>query len=614
MTTGEGSQARKGKGPELGSRSDMLMWESVPGVQVEGVLGRGASSVVYLGTQERFGRKVAVKVLHPDLDDVRERLFRTECSTLGRFASHPNILTLFDAGFLEDGSPYLVTEYLPAGTMADRLAESGPLPWQEVVGIGVQLAGALESTHREGVVHGDIKPHNVLVGRMGQPVLADFGIARVASAASSSAMAAVTPLYAAPELFDRGEPSVASDLYALAACLFELLDGLPAFGRPEDSPLVVMRRITTGERRPMRDGRAPAALCELLDRTMDARPELRPGSALEVAEALQAIERDEAVPSTPLPLMAPLDEAVEIEVLGAAAPLPSMITLGARDRRRWWMVPVGVASVVAVAAVVWLLPRLGDEVRAGPGTSTVASVSTPSSSVAPSSSTTMPTSKVAGVQPGVEVVEDAVDASPELTEDLDEETLVFLSLAPRATEISPRPYYGAVLSALPARFRYQGFNPASPEHCRGMMTHELQLDALWERGVLWPGGRVQVAVGRLASEAAAHELYTAISLAVGVKESGCDGMAGFGPVSFDEPYQVVQRDVLLSNSLVPSVTYNSWVGGETTYDGVSYPHQVRVLVEDGPYLIDLALFDDGTFPVPREQAVGSIVTQILERL
>jgi serine/threonine protein kinase len=597
----------------------MLMWEGVPGVKIEGVLGRGASSVVYLGTQERFGRKVAVKVLHPTLDDAREKLFRTECSTLGRFASHPNILTLFDAGVLEDGSPFLVTEYLPAGTVAGQLSDSGPIAWQEVVGIGVQLAGALESTHREGVVHGDIKPHNILIGRMGQPVLGDFGVARVSAGTSASTLTAVTPLYAAPELFERAEPSVASDLYALAACLFELLDGRPAFGDPDDSPLVVVRRIADGERRPMRDCLGPAALCELLERSMDERPERRPASALEMGDALRGIELCEAIPQTPMPVMAPLDDAADIDHLDAEVVLPARITLGVRDRpRRWWMVPVGVASLLVVAAVAWLLPRPGDDrdVRAGPDTSAVASVSTsPSSSVGePSTSTTLPTSRVAGVQPGVEVVEGATDESPELAEALREESLIFLSLAPRSTEIAELPYYGLVLVGLPARFRYQAFNPASPDHCRGMMTHELQLDALWERGVLWPGGRVQAAVGRLASEEEAHELYTAISLATGVRESGCDGMATFGPASFDEDFRVVQRDLLLNQHLAPSVTYNTWMRAGATFDGVSYPYQFRMVVEHGPYVVDLALFDDGTFPMPRDEAVGSIVTQILERL
>jgi serine/threonine protein kinase len=590
----------------------MPSWEGVPGVRIEGVLGRGASCVVYLGTQERFGRKVAVKVLHPTLDDAREKLFRTECSTLGRFASHPNILTLFDAGFLDDGSPFLVTEYLPAGTMAARLVAEGPIPWVEVVRIGVQLAGALESAHREGVVHGDIKPQNILVGRMGQPVLGDFGIAQVAATTSASSMAAATPLYAAPELFELGQPSVSSDIYALGASLFELLDGEPAVGQSSDSPLVVVRRIANGERRVLAERLAPAPFCELIERSMDECPQRRPSSAADLGEALREVERLQDLEQTPLPVMTPLEDDSELIDLTGKVALPSQVTLGVPVRRsRRWVVAATVVVMAVVATGAWLISGSGRDRQAVAGPATTA---TSTSSTAEISSTTQPASNIAGVQPGVKVVDDGVDLSPELVGALGEESLIFQSLGPRSSEVVPMPYYGLALTRLPARFRYQGFNRFSPEHCRGMMTHELQLDGLWERGVVWPGGRLQIAVGRLGSAEEAHELFTALSLAVGVRERGCVNMAGFGPVSFDEPYEVVQRDLILEGHLKPSVTYNNWVSADVALDGVAYTRQFRVVVEDGSDVIDLALFDGGTLPQPQEEVAGSIVTQVLERL
>jgi serine/threonine protein kinase len=598
----------------------MLTWEGVPGVRIEGVLGRGASCVVYLGTQERFGRKVAVKVLHPTLDQAREKLFRTECSTLGRFASHPNILTLFDAGFLDDGSPYLVTEYLPAGTLADRLAAHGPMPWAEVVGVGVQLAGALESTHREGVVHGDIKPQNILLGRMGQPVLGDFGIAHVSAGSSASSMTAVTPLYAAPELFDLGNPSPSTDLYALGASLFELVDGAPAMGDSGDSPLVVVRRIANGERRALRQRLAPQTFCDLIERSMDVRPECRPRSASDFGEALRELERREGLDQTPMPVMAPIEDDPDVIDLTGRVPLPSEVTLGVPSPPwRSWVLAAGAVVLCAAVLVAWLLPRSdGDgEARAGPKSSSSAVASTsvaPSTTVGSSASDSLPSSNIAGIQPGVQVVEGGEDLSPTLAGALDEESLIFQSLGERATEIVPMPYYGAVLSELPALFHYQGFNRFSPEHCRGMMTHRLRVDGLWERGAVWPGARVQVAVGRLGSEEEAHELFTALSLAVGVKKSGCDNMAGFGPASFEDHYQVVQRDILLHDHLRPSVTYNDWLATGASVDGVPYAQMIRTVVEQGPYVVDVAVFDDGSLPVAQEEVAGSVVTQVLERL
>jgi hypothetical protein len=288
------------------------------------------------------------------------------------------------------------------------------------------------------------------------------------------------------------------------------------------------------------------------------------------------------------------------------------VTLGVPTfQRRRTAVAAAVTVLVIAVASAWVLSRTGaeDEARSGSRnpTTTLVAATAPSSTME-----ALPTSNLAGIQPGVEVVEGVEDRTPGLEQALDDELLVFQSLAPWSSEVVPVAYYGKILSELPARIRYQGFNAASPEHCRGMMTHQLQLEGLWERGAAWPGGRMQIAVGRLRSEQEAHELFTALSLAVGVKRSGCDGMGGFGPASFDEHYQVVQRDILLHDFLVPSVTYNTWVMADAPFGDVTYRRQLRVVVEQGTDVLDLALLDDGT--VPQEQTAGSIVMQVLARL
>jgi serine/threonine-protein kinase PknK len=182
---------------------------------------------------------VAVKVLDPHglhRQDLRSR-FEQECKTLGMLGDHPNVVRVFQAGIGKSGSPYIVMEYLPAGSFVDRLDAEGPLPWEEVCVIGVKLAGALQSAHEAGVLHLDIKPANVLVGPDGEPKLADFGIARLRAAlgvTTTTQTLALTVGYAAPELFEEDTPTTASDIYGLGATLFTLLAGHSPFLRTHD--------------------------------------------------------------------------------------------------------------------------------------------------------------------------------------------------------------------------------------------------------------------------------------------------------------------------------------------------------------------------------------------
>ena len=262
-------------------------------MRIDRVLGRGASSVVYLGTQTRFGREVAVKVLDlPGQPELEETLFVNECRTLGRLTPHPNIVTVFDAGLCDDGRPYLVAEYLPGGTLAQRLEDTGPLPADEVLRIGVRLCGALQTTHLHGIIHGDLKPQNVMTGRSGEPALADFGVSRfLSTAGASTRLPALTPLYAAPELFDGSGPSPGTDIYGLGSTLFELLDGRPALGEPGDSPLLIVGRLSRGERRELDRTVVPGPLADLIEDATATDPGTRPASAQEFGDRLRALQR-----------------------------------------------------------------------------------------------------------------------------------------------------------------------------------------------------------------------------------------------------------------------------------------------------------------------------------
>src|SRR5439155_13694648 len=102
-----------------------------------------------------------------------------ECELTGRLTGNRNIITVFDAGVTDDGRPFIAMQYLPNGSLADRLAATGPLPVQEVLSIGAAIADALGTAHRAGVLHRDVKPGNILISDEGEPVLTDFGIARL---------------------------------------------------------------------------------------------------------------------------------------------------------------------------------------------------------------------------------------------------------------------------------------------------------------------------------------------------------------------------------------------------------------------------------------------------
>ena len=285
-------------------RRNPLRFE-IPGLQHVVKIADGGFSAIYRADQPQFGRRVAVKILDPaglNHQDLLTR-FERECKTLGMLGSHPHVVSVFDAGVTKSGRPYLVMEYLRAGSLADRLDADGPLPWEEVLAIGVSLAGALQSAHQAGVLHLDITPANVLVGPGGEPKLADFGIARLKAAAGATTQAlGFTPGYGAPELFQGEEPAAAWDGYGLGATLYALLVGRSPFLQSHDekpSVEVIIGRTLFGPV-PDLDPGPPEGLRAVVRRAMARRAADRYESAAELGEALQAVQREQGLAVTPL--------------------------------------------------------------------------------------------------------------------------------------------------------------------------------------------------------------------------------------------------------------------------------------------------------------------------
>jgi hypothetical protein len=204
---------------------------SIGAYLVESPLGRGGMGIVYRAFHPRLQRWAAIKLLPPfgNTEEARQR-FEREARAVARLR-HRNILSVFDFGDF-NGQPYMVTEYMPNGSLQERLPKE-PLTPDQAIELLRPLAEALDYAHAQGIVHRDVKPANVFLDGEWQPVLADFGLAKMYSEESITMSGAVsgTPSHMAPEQARGADPTGMTDLYALAVIMFQLLAGrLPFTG------------------------------------------------------------------------------------------------------------------------------------------------------------------------------------------------------------------------------------------------------------------------------------------------------------------------------------------------------------------------------------------------
>lgn len=253
-------------------------------------LGEGGMATVFLADDGRHQRKVAIKVLKPELAAaIGSDRFLAEIRTTANL-QHPHIVPLFDSGEA-DGFLFYVMPYLAGESLRARLDRERQLPIDEAVRIARGVAEALDYAHRQGVVHRDIKPANILLHE-GQPQVSDFGIALAVSAAGGERLTKTgtslgTPHYMSPEQA-AGEQDITprSDLYSLGAVLYEMLSGDPPHTGP--SSQAVLSRILTEEPRPIDDARrsVPPHVAGVVRRALEKLPADRFGSGEELARAL----------------------------------------------------------------------------------------------------------------------------------------------------------------------------------------------------------------------------------------------------------------------------------------------------------------------------------------
>ena len=291
---------------------------SIDGFEYISVLGTGGFSEVYLYQQKLPRRQVAVKVLHVDtLDRQARKQFVAEANLMAQLSSHPAIATIYSAGISADEQPYFVMEFCSGGSLAISYRNS-PLPVDEVLRIGVRLSSALESAHRAGIVHRDVKPANILLTDYDAPVLTDFGISvgddgvaeatmfrggDVTTTSVSGTTHGLSIPWAPPEALDDVPTNDArSDVYSLAATLFSLLEGRTPFEvvGANNGPAQLLRRIERRELNPLSRADVPAELADLIYRAMSPAPADRPQSALAFGEALRSVELSSGFAPTPL--------------------------------------------------------------------------------------------------------------------------------------------------------------------------------------------------------------------------------------------------------------------------------------------------------------------------
>ncbi|SIT87460.1 serine/threonine-protein kinase [Microbacterium sp. RU33B] len=275
----------------------------LPGLGYIRPLGSGGFADVFLYEQDMPRRNVAVKVLPADVRDAdMRRMFNAEADVLAHLSAHPSIVTVYQAGISADGRPYIVMEFCP-GSLSQRYRIER-LPVDDVISIGVRMANALESAHRAGLVHRDVKPSNILVTTFGAPVLADFGISSSLTKETADEMLAMSIPWSAPEVVaEQTAGTIESEVWSLGATIYSLLAGHSPFERRErgqNTKEQLRRRIAraTYTRIPRTD--VPESLQDVLARSMNRDPRQRYSSAREFAEALRAVQTELGISPTPL--------------------------------------------------------------------------------------------------------------------------------------------------------------------------------------------------------------------------------------------------------------------------------------------------------------------------
>src|SRR5918999_3352206 len=260
--------------------------------ELRGLVGSGGMGDVFVAHDEILDRDVALKLLkdhYAKNEEFIER-FRREARSAASL-SHPHIVPVFDWGETGDGMYYIAMEYLPGGTLKDRITSEGTLSPRTAVEVALQIAEALEAAHERGVIHRDIKPRNILITDSGHVKVADFGIARAAETTTISSLGDIlgSVKYMSPEQAAGERVGAASDLYSLGVVLYEMLTGRVPF--EVETPADVPVKHAGGPPPHPREinPEVPEGVDALVMRLLSTDPEDRHASAAELIEELSRV-------------------------------------------------------------------------------------------------------------------------------------------------------------------------------------------------------------------------------------------------------------------------------------------------------------------------------------
>ncbi len=377
-------------------------------------LGIGGMATVTLAEDTMLRRRVALKRVHADGDAHAILRLRRE-ALVGASLSHPNLVSVYDVEIREDGDLVIVMEYVAGQTLRDAIGGSGGLPQGLALEVLAGVASALDAIHARGIVHRDVKPANILLGREGAIKLADLGIALASDRTqiTRDGMVLGTFSYMAPEQLEGTGSTPAVDIYALAVVAFEMLSGEKA--HPQANPVALAHAIAT---QPPPDlcavlPEAPRAAADVLRRGMDPDPQQRPRSATDLVDRLRTALEPElrtapvAPPAAPPPAPAPPRRVAPVpppvehagDTVGRPRSLPPVAprpvaaepVAERRDRPRPGPILAGLAACVAVVVALVALNQGGGGAPVKRTTGSVAGAhasTTHSSGAAPARTTT----------------------------------------------------------------------------------------------------------------------------------------------------------------------------------------------------------------------------------
>ncbi len=341
---------------------------------IVGLLGSGGMAEVYLAHDEVLDRDVALKILRSQYvnDEEFVRLFRREARSAAAL-NHPSVVSVYYWGRSGDGTYYMAMEHVPGGNLKDRVRDGEPLSVDAAVGMILQVADALSFAHERGVIHRDVKPHNILLTEVGYVKVADFGIARAANATTTTSRSSPvmgTAGYISPEQATGGPVGPRSDLYSLGVVLFEALTGELPY-RAEDPVALAMKHVNERPHSPREvNPEIPEPLDALTLKLLAKKPEDRYLSASALAEDLERAVRS----GFPAPTTAPETMAAETSAPPLVAPEAQTQIMSGRSlftpepaegpergwRRRYGILPVLATLLfgsVLLGVLVWVLLR-----------------------------------------------------------------------------------------------------------------------------------------------------------------------------------------------------------------------------------------------------------------